>query len=327
MVPVLALSIAFPEGGSEPFAFSALWPIVPIAVIALITAPRREWVLRTGIVLYVVGCVIAFLVTSPVGSNADRLAVLMAGPVAALLWWRRRVAWLALAALPLLYIQWHAPVRDVTTASGDPSSDPAYWQPLLRFLTRQGGPPFRVEIPFSQFHFEAYEVAPRFPSPRGWERQLDIKYNPLFYRGPLTPASYEAWLHRLAVRFVAVSDANLDYAGRAENALVGRGLPYLRLVLRGRHWRVYAVRDPTPIAQGPATLEAIGPDSVTLRARRAGRVLLRTHFTPYWALGAGSGCVEPAGDFTALTLRSAGTVHLTISFSPGRVGARSRRCR
>ena len=37
----------------------------------------------------------------------------------------------------------------------------------------------------------------------------------LFYGGTLTAASYDAWLHQLAVRFVAVPDAPLDYsAGR-----------------------------------------------------------------------------------------------------------------
>ena len=32
-------------------------------------------------------------------------------------------------------------------------------------------------------------MAPRFPLARGWERQLDIKYNHLFYGGALTPAT------------------------------------------------------------------------------------------------------------------------------------------
>ena len=101
-------------------------------------------------------------------------------------------------------------------------------------------------------------MAPRFPLARGWERQLDIKYNHLFYGGALTPATYEAWLHKMAVRFVAVSDARLDYLRQAGDRLVDRGLPYLRLVLHTPHWRVYAVSDPTPIVQGPATAERSG---------------------------------------------------------------------
>jgi hypothetical protein len=326
LVPVLILAVAFPEGGTEPFTFPVLWPILLIAVVALVALPRDEWVLRTGIVLYVLGCLASYAVASPVGSNVSRLGPLLAGPTAALLWWRRRAAWLLIAALPLLYIQWQAPVRDVRTSANDPSDNVAYWKPLLSFLSGQGGPPFRVEVPFTQFHFEAYHLAPRFPIARGWERQVDIKDNPLFYTGTLTPARYEHWLHQVAVRFVAVADVHLDYAGRQENALIDRGLPYLRLVARLPHWRVYAVRKPTPIVTGAATLRAIGPNSLTLAATRPGRAYLRVHFTPYWALGQGSGCVAPAGDYTALTVRRPGPVKLVISFSPGRIGSRAPRC-
>jgi hypothetical protein len=109
-------------------------------------------------------------------------------------------------------------------------------------------------------------------------------------------------------------------------ALIDRGLPYLRLVMRTAHWRVYAVRDPTPIVTGAATLTALGPDWLSLRANRAGPALARVHFTPYWAFVQGSGCVAPAGDLTSLTLRRPGPVRLAIHFSLGRVGAHSPRC-
>ncbi len=165
--PVLFLAVAFPEGGTEPFTFPVLWPILLIAAVSLLALPRDEWVLRTGVVLYVLGCLGSYAVPSPVGSNAARLAPLLAGPLAALLWWRRRTAWLLAVALPLLYIQWQAPVRDVRTSANDPSDNVAYWKPLLSFLGRQGGPPFRVEVPFTQFHFEAYHLAQPIPaSPR-----------------------------------------------------------------------------------------------------------------------------------------------------------------
>jgi hypothetical protein len=243
-----------------------------------------------------------------------------------MLWWPRRKALVLLTALPLLYLQWQAPIRDVRTSAGDPSVKSAYYQPLLSFLGRQSGPPFRVEIPFTRFHWETYIVAPRYPLARGWERQLDIRDNPLFYSAPLTTATYHAWLHQLAVRFVAVPDAPLDFSAHKEVALIDRGLPYLRLVLRTTHWRVFAVVDPSPIVQGPASLRAIGPNSLTLQASGPGAVLVRVRFTPYWALGTGSGCVAPAGDFTSLTLRRSGPVRLVIRFAFGRIGARSPRC-
>jgi hypothetical protein len=276
--------------------------------------------------VYVLGCVASFELTTPVGSNAVRLGPLVAGPLAAMLWWRRRNAWLAAALLPLLWLQWQAPIRDVYTSAGDPSVSAAYYQPLISFLSRQGGPPFRVEIPFTRFHWEAYQVAPRFPLARGWERQLDIRYNHLFYGKPLNAATYDEWLHQLAVRFVAVPDATLDFSARKEATLIDRGLPYLRLVDRTSHWRVYEVSNPTPIAQGAATLTALGPNSVSLNASGPGTAIVRVRFSPYWAIAEGSGCVTPDGEFTALRLRRAGPVRLVMRFSLARISARSPRC-
>jgi hypothetical protein len=326
LAPVGLLAIAFPEGGSEPFAFSAMWPIPVLALGLLVALPRDAWTLRAGAVLYALATIGSYLVPSPVGSNAARLGTLIAAPLAALIWWPRRVVLLALAALPLLYLEWHAPVRDLSTATGDPTASAGYYQPLLSFLRHQSGPPFRIEIPFTRFHWEAYAVAIRFPIARGWERQLDIKNNSLFYHGRLTAGSYEAWLHANAVRFVAAADSPLDYSAVAETALIRRGLPYLELVMRSRHWRVYAVRDATPIVQGAARLRALGSDWLTLQATRAGTALVRVHFTPYWALAQGSGCVSPAGEFTRLRLTRPGPVRLVTRFSLGRIGARSPRC-
>ena len=326
LIPVGALALAFPEGGYEPFAFSTLWPIPLIAIGALILVRRDDRILIAGIILYLIGCVIAFAVPTAVGSNAARLAELAAGPLAALLLWPRRKGLLLAVALPLLYVQWQAPVRDVSNAPWNEAQAAAYYRPLLSFLERQPGPPFRVEIPFTAFHWEALEVAPRFPSPRGWERQLDIKYNGLFYGGPLTARTYLAWLRQLAVRFVAVPDTSLDYAGVKEAALIDRGLPYLRLLMQSRHWRVYEVLGATPIVQGPARLLAIGANSLTLAATRPGSSYVRVRFTPYWAITQGSGCVAPDGGFTRLTLRRAGRAKLTISFSLGRIRANSPRC-
>jgi hypothetical protein len=326
LLPVVVLSAAFPEGGSEPFTLATLWPIPALALVAIVLIPKRQVTLLAGVALYALGCIAAYKVATPVGSNAARLGPLLAGPLAALLLWPRHKAWLIAAALPLLYFQWQAPIRDVRTSAGDPSVKISYYRPLLTFLEKQSGPPFRVEIPFTRFHWEAYEVAPKFPLARGWERQLDIRYNSLFYNGRLTAATYNAWLHQLAVRYVAVSDADLDYSAHQETSLIDRGLPYLHLVFRSAHWHVYAVANPTPIAQGPARLQRLGPNSLTLNASRPGTVDLRVRFTPYWALAQGSGCVVDNRGFTELRLRSAGQIRLVTSFSLGRIGATSPRC-
>lgn len=328
LAPVGLLAIAFPEGGYEPFALNTMLPIPVLAIGFLVILPKDAKRLRAGVVLYTAGVLLAYAVRTPVGSNAVRLGTFLAAPLATLLLWphKRRVVLLGVLALPLLYLEWHDPVRDLTIAAGDPTSASGYYTPLLDFLGRQTGPPFRVEIPFTQFHWEAYVVARRFPIPRGWERQLDIKDNSIFYDGHLTAAGYEAWLHDNAVRFVAASDAPLDYAGKAEQALIDRGLPYLTLIERTAHWRIYELRDPTPIVQGVATLVAMNSDSFTLRAQRAGTALVRVHYTPYWKLEGGPGCVQPAGDLTLVTLRRPGQVRLVTSFALDRIGSRSPRC-
>ncbi len=326
LLPVLILAVLFPEGGTEPFTVATLWPILLIGAVLLVALPRSEVTLRAGVVIYLAGCLGSYAIPTAVGSNVARLAPLFAGPLAALLWWPRRKAWLALVALPLLYIQWQAPVRDVKTSWGDPSVNASYDTPLLRFLDRQPGMPFRIEIPFTKFHWEAYQVAPRFPLARGWERQLDIKDNHLFYDHTLSAATYRTWLQGLAVHYVAVARSNVDYSAQAELALINRGLPYLHLVMRTRDWRVYAVQDPAPLAQGAATATAIGPNSVSLRVTRPGRAYVRVRFSPYWALSGTPGCVENDGGFTAVTVRRPGPARLVIRFSLARVGSRRPRC-
>jgi hypothetical protein len=325
LVPVGLLAIAFPEGGTFPFQLSTLWPVVLVCLVALAATPRTAPALRAGAALYLLGCLAAYAIPTAVGSNAARLGTLVAGPIAALLWHRTRRRLLALAALPLLFIQWQAAVG-VVIASDDPSTTTAYYAPLLRFLSRQSGPPFRIEIPFTSSHWESYVVAAHFPLARGWERQLDIKYNHLFYGGTLNAATYDAWLHELAVRYVAIANTSLDYSARVEARLIDRGLPYLKLVMHSQNWRVYEVADATPIVSGAATLTTLGPNSLTLHASRAGTALVRVRWSPYWAISGATGCVSKAGQFTALELRRPGPVKLEIKFAFGRIGGDSPRC-
>jgi hypothetical protein len=332
LAPVVMLAVAFPEGGSEPFGVATMIPILVIAAAALVLLPRAAIRLRVGIAVYAVATVVVFAVPTPVGSNIARMGTLLAAPLAAL-WWRpRRRVLLAVALAPLLYVGWEPPVHDVVSTDGQPSTSVSYYRPLLRFLAAQPGGPqgaFRTEIPFTELHWESEIVAGRFPIARGWERQLDIADNPIFYGGHLTAAAYEAWLHGNAIRYVAASDARLDYSAVAEMRLIRSGLPYLRLVMRSAHWRVYAVVNPTPLAQGVARVTAMGADSLTLQARSPGVAIVHVHFTPYWKLtgpGGPTGCVTPDGAATRLSLRRGGRIRLITSFAVGRIGARSPRC-
>jgi hypothetical protein len=216
-------------------------------------------------------------------------------------------------------VQWQQGISDVIRVRGDPSTTAAYYAPLERFLERRPGGTgglFRVEIPFTRSHWESYLLASRFPLARGWERQLDVGDDSLFYGGRLTAAAYGRWLHALAVRYVAVPDVPLDPSARQEVALIDRGVPYLRPVMRSRHWRVYAVAVPL----------TIGPSSLTLDASSPGRSLVRVRFSPYWRLRGSPGCVAPSGRFTRIDLSRPGAVRLVIDFALQRIGASSERC-
>jgi hypothetical protein len=332
LLPVALLAIAFPEGGTEPFVSSAFWPVIGFAAVALILLPREERTLRIGVALYALGATAAFVLDTPVGGNVVRIGALCAGPLAALVLWPRRTLALACLAPFLLWWQLGPAILDVRTANGDPSVHAAYYAPLLAELQRAGPgggaiDAGRLEIPFTNVHWEARWAAPAIPLARGWERQLDRKVNPLFYDDtPLTAHRYRAWLDRMAVRWVAVPDVRLDYSAKAEARLIAGGLPYLRPIWRGAHWRLYEVADAAPLADPPARVIAADTDALTLAVPRPAGIGLRLRWTPYWAVVAGNACVEPDGDLTRLRVREAGTVRLATRFALGRINADTARC-
>lgn len=308
------LVLAFPEGGTEPFVPSAFWPALAAAAIA---AAATKGAVRTGALLYGLVLLGAFVVDNPLGGNAARLGALLGGPLAVGLLWGRRRYLVALAAIPLAYWTAYPPARDWVQAADDPARAAAYYEPLLERLRAEGLG--RLEIPFTEGHWESARVAAHVPLARGWERQLDRKVNAVFYEGELTAGRYRAWLDDNAIRWVALHDAPLDYSAEAEAELVRDGLPYLREIWRDEHWRLLAVDDPAPLG---AT--ALGPDWFVTTGGVA-----KVRWTPYWAIVEGSGCVRrAAGDWTAVEPDPRGSqVRVAIRISPARALSGGPRCR
>jgi len=250
IVPILILSLAYPEGGYEPFAASAFWPALGGVILIALLLPRgpltaqRRVAVRIGAGLYALALIAAYAIHTPMGGNAARLGPLLAGPLlAGVLWEKRRATLLVLTPL-LLYWQLATPIRDYTSISGDPSVKTSYYAPVLaelRQLARDR--PTIVEVPLTKAHWEAAYLAGHdgIELARGWERQLDTRYAAIFYRPILSPAAYKAWLAENKVQYVALPDAPLDKAGSLEGALIARGLPYLRELWHSKHWRVYRV--------------------------------------------------------------------------------------
>jgi hypothetical protein len=353
--PIVLLEVLFPEGGAQPFAPSSFYPALVGALFIIVVIPPSRRMLRIGALLYAAALLGAYVLETAVGGNADRLGALFAGPVAAcVLAARGRSARLLLVAVAPLLIYWqvNAPVDDFFAAHSDPAVRSSYYAPLLAELRTLGvgysGRPARIEVVPANDHWEARWVAPFIPLARGWERQLDTRENALFYEESkaLTPARYRAWLNEESVSYVALPDYALDYSAEAEARLL-RGGPagsssavgggakrpagtppgYLREVWRSAHWRLFAVLGAQPLAEAPATMTAMTTDSFTIDAPRAGTFTVRVHFTPYWALEEGAGCVgRAAGNWTQVTARSPGTLRVGIGFSLARVFDRGPRC-
>ena len=339
LAPAALLGALFPEGGTEPFVASAFWPGLAAVALLAVALPASERALRIGALVYGLACVAAFVLATPLGGNVTRLGALVAGPVAVgiLLAVResgagggsswsgqarsdrttpRRTILIALL-LPLAYWQAYPAVRDVLRASGDPSTQAAYHAPLVRYLESRPGS-FRVEIPFTENHWEAAHVAPHIALARGWERQLDRRHGALFYDRPLTAARYRRWLDEHAVAYVAVPDVKLDYAARGEARLVAGGLPYLRETWRDAHWRVYAVRRPAPLATGAGSAIELGTDGFAVTARRRGDVLVRVRHTRWWSVTGGRACVARGADgMTRLRVFAPGTVRVQARLGGG----------
>ena len=236
LAPIAALTLVFPEGGSQPFVASAFYPALAGVLVIALLIPSEQRVLRLGAWLYALAMIGAYLIPSAVGGNADRLGALVAGPVAACALAAagtgaaraRRAGTLLVLAPFLLYWQANAPVADFAAASSDPATNSSYYTPLLGELRAlgigYGARPTRLEVVATVDHWEARFVAPHVMIARGWERQLDRLRNGLFYQ----PAdSADA---RLISRVARAQRGRLRRAARLAARLLrqGRGPPAAR---------------------------------------------------------------------------------------------------
>lgn len=317
----LLLAALFPEGGAQPYALGGAVAAVAIA-LAVHAGLRRDAVaLRIGTLLYAVAVAGAYVVPSPMGSNVARLGVLLAGPILLIGGrpGRSRVLVLATCAAILVWQAW-APVTEVLKADETNATTAAYFQPLLEQL--EATPHGRVEVVPTSTRWESVYVAPHVALARGWQTQLDTRYNPLFYRDRLDPERYERWLWRLGITHVALSDAPKERWGRAEALLLRDTPPFLREVWHAGHWRLFAVLRPRSLVSG-GTLVRLGSDSFTVAADRPGSVLIRVHYTPFWTPPLGA-CVTRAADgFTRLLVPAAGRYEVRATWSVGAALRRS----
>lgn len=335
---VVPLAMLFPEGGYEPYpilSFGATALVIGTFALALAAGART---LRVGALVYLAACVACLAIHSPIGSNIERYGVLLAGPlllcsrlgargggnmgVKALL----TPAVAAALCASALWVVW-GPVRETMAVAHSAATNASYYVPVERFLAASGGGPVRLEVPLTRSHWEAALLAPSVSLARGWEKQLDSRFDQVLLSPGLSAASYERWLHAQAVSYVALPDVPLDPSSAQEGRLIRAGVPFLREVFASAHWRIYSVLAPTPLVSGPGRLTALGHDSFALHAPAAGRYVVRVRYTRYWTLSRGTGCVAPApGGWTEVSLRAPGSALVAARFSLARAFGSSGSC-
>ncbi|MFB8755761.1 MFS transporter [Streptomyces nigra] len=279
----------FPFSGTQPMVFgSVLMPL--LMAIAVYVAVPGDWkTVRLVSAVYGVSVVLVWVVSSQIGSNITRLAMLFAGVtlVAALPFTVPRTRkWYAVVTALLTFVGWigYKTVDDIIHAAPEAS-----WArelaPLVNELQEVGAEKGRVEVVPARSHREASALAPYVNLARGWNRQADMERNPLFYDDTLNSANYREWLRRWAVHFVVLPKDEPDpSAAQRERELVQRGLPYLKQVWGDANWQLFQVTDPTPLAEPNAVVDRAEQGEMTMRVSRPGRVLIRIPYSPWLSI-------------------------------------------
>nr|WP_202472782.1 MFS transporter [Streptomyces sp. SID4921] len=288
-VAVVVLSAwLFPFSGTQPMALGTLSLPFLYSVFVFFLVPRDWHTVRTAAAVYGAGTLLTYVVDSQIGSNVSRMAMLFAGVVllAALPYTAPRTRrWYALVIVFAGLNFWIGfkgvddIVRTAPTASWNRSL-----APLVNQLQRVGAERGRVEVVPPSSHREASALLPHVNLARGWNRQADMKRNPLFYDDTLNAVNYREWLDRWAVHYVVLPTGKPDSGALQETALVEKGLPYLKAVWRDANWKLFRVVDPVPLADPPATVERAGEDTLTIRVQSAGRVLIRIPYSRWLAV-------------------------------------------
>ncbi len=316
LVPGLIVTGLYRQLGDFPFPASGLICVLVACVAAQLVLPSGNRGLRVGAALYGLGAIVAFLVPTPVGGNVSRLGACLAVPLlaAAVRPGRRLLA--AAVGIPLLVWQWTPAFGAVTVH--DPSSNPAYFAPLLAELKQVSPGPTRLEIPFTRDHWEVVRVAPVVPLARGWYRQLDIADNPLFYEpNGVTAASYRTWLDSNGITLVAVPDVPLDYSSTGEAALLKDPPAYLQPLWSNEHWQLWRVTGSPGLASGVGRLVSLQPGQFTVDALEKGDAIVRVRYTPTWAVTSGVACLATTADgWTIVRAQAPGFIRVQAGLVP-----------
>ena len=311
MVPTIAISLAFGNGGYQTFAAKQAL-VSLLACLAVTGLCWRCAVVRWGALLSAVLVAAAYLLPTPVGTTATRLPELFAAPVVVAVAAIPLVALIAATASIVLLL----PPVSITEVRerGDPALSAEFYAPLLNQLTARGvaGP---IEVVPTQRRGEAAFVASVVAIAKGWSRQVDTGRNAIFYDGTLDADTYRKWLDENAISYVAISQGPYDWSSPDEVTLVRRGLPYLQAVWSDRTWTLYVVTNPRPVISSPGKVVARDAVSLKVSLPKPGEYVVRVRWSRY--LTASNGCMRPTEDgWSMIVVEHPGTAKIEGSFAP-----------
>jgi hypothetical protein len=191
--PVLvvgATTVLFPFQGVQPMGWGRILAPVLFCAAVLLVAPGKWRALKAGSAVYALGVVLTFLIASPIGTNVERLAQLIAPAVllaclpAKTTGPQRRADRIKRGAyvLTLVFsVYWvtQKAVDDIVVYTDAPAWA-KHTDGLVAALDRLGADRTRVEVVPARDHRESALLAPHVNLAKGWNRQADVERGPLF---------------------------------------------------------------------------------------------------------------------------------------------------
>jgi hypothetical protein len=308
-VPALAVALAtvaelvtlhlFPTGSlSFPVGEAVQAVVFCVFLLALTWRLERARGLHGFLAVYLVAVIATYAIPSGLGHDVARMR-LLALPITLLVVALRRWQPLPVVVVALgLAASWNLfPLASSwASSSADRTANARVWTAPVSYLKAHVPTGYRVEAVDTNEHWPAlYLARSDIPLVRGWFRQDDQPVASLLYRR-FTAAEYMAWLRRLGVAYVVLTNAPGDHSSVREAKLVRSGRSGLREVFVTPEVAIYAVPRPQPIVKGPGTprVLALHESRLLLRVTRGGQYDVAVRWSPYWH--ASTGCLSRTSD-------------------------------
>ena len=267
--------------GYQPFTRTSLVMALATLLVAVLAPVSRR--VRWAALLAIAAIIGIYLIHSPMGSNATRIAVLATAPAVVASARLSARTFLAIATAAASVLAFAQAYNDLSAVSSAYMSRAVVAPLEQRLLAEPSIADHRVEVVDPATHWPSAYLLPSVTLARGWERQADESLNPEFYNHQrLTAASYRKFLNRNAVAYVAVPrGVAIDPGSVKERSLVEHGLTYLQRVWSDPSWTLWAVRHPTGIVAPPGRVVQATDTGVEITVPNAGTYPLRLRWTPY----------------------------------------------